>query len=129
MNQLTTQPVAVDSDLAGKILTCIIPALECAGFQIADASVSDHGLVLNVPDHGYLEVAFNMLPEGPDAPDADWSDPRWDDPARWTTEAPYDPSAADWEEYHEMFDRIESDGEDYLTAFNRLRDDSSESPA
>jgi hypothetical protein len=106
MSQLTTQPVAVDSEVAGRLLNAILPSLESAGFTVADGSVSQYGLVIKTPD-GYVEIAFNALPVGD--PDADcWSDPRWDDPSRWTTEAPFEPSAADWLEYHRMFDELDS---------------------
>jgi hypothetical protein len=74
---------------------------------VADQSVSECGLVLTGPEvGGYLEISFTPLPEGPDAPDADWSDPRWNDPSRWTTEPPLDPSDYDasFDEWLEHFD-------------------------
>jgi hypothetical protein len=124
----TAFPPDFDTARAGRLLMAIIPALGREGFRVAD-----RGLVLAGPEvGGYLEIAFNPLPEGPDAPDADWSDPRWSDPCRWTTLDPADYDAS----FDEWLAHVDADGyppadqvEDYLTAFNAARDDSSETPA
>jgi hypothetical protein len=122
--QLTTARPAVDSDLAGRLLNALVPAIECAGFEVADGSVSECGLVVKTPD-GYLEVAFHALPEPPDAPDACWDGPEWNDPSRWTTEI-LDPD--DYDAVGDWLEHVE-DQPDYLTRFNAERDDASETPA
>lgn len=67
---LTAQPIAVDTEIAGRILNAIVGPLEAAGFTIADHSVSEHGLVVTGPDVGYVEISFTELDtDGPDAPD------------------------------------------------------------